>query len=179
MDKKCKVLSHFPRFHRFNTCRFKLMCEIQQTIIFIQLCPKQTKNNIISFAGTEQLNIHKHNMMLVHVHSFTTWRFKFVCEIQHTMLFIQLCPKHAKITLLQQKVHKQRNKQKRDIILFVHIHGFIGLVKKNIMYSNKSNHMCSSPWVQANTEAILLVLVSCPFLCSLEMSSDSPMSSLL
>lgn len=130
MDKKCKVLSHFPRFHRFNTCRFKLMCEIQQTIIFIQLCPKQTKNNIISFAGTEQLNIHKHNMMLVHVHSFTTWRFKFVCEIQHTMLFIQLCPKHAKITLLQQKVHKQRNKQKRDIILFVHIHGFIGLVKK-------------------------------------------------
>ena len=53
MNKKCEVLRHIARFHRLNTCRFKFVCEIQQPIIFIQLCSKQKKYTIIKLAGTQ------------------------------------------------------------------------------------------------------------------------------
>jgi len=53
MNKKCEVLRHIARFHRLNTSRFKFVCEIQQPIIFIQLCSKQKKYTIIKLAGTQ------------------------------------------------------------------------------------------------------------------------------
>lgn len=53
----------------------------------------------------------------------------------------------------KKQVHEQMNKHIQNV--------------KLILYSNKT-YLCSSPRVQAKIEAILLVLVSCPFWCSLK-----------